>query len=215
VSQATAAASGTVQKRTDDASPQPSEGKSAVAISPPDYGIDSVDSVKDLPGQGEEWLDRDPDDDAEDSETLQGKFVAAGADPADPGAGAAANVTGMPASLKSVIQDGITHRLGGFKKFDHGEDIDPAGNKGGDYRRGPAAHREGAIFELRNIIPSDAFQVLHGLASDRFPRGHWVTLATYFCDALAALNARTVAQSARDTRFRQATGATQDEAGNW
>jgi hypothetical protein len=34
-------------------------------------------------------------------------------------------------------------------------------------------------------------------------------------EALAALNARTTAQSATDTRFRQATGALHDEAANW
>ena len=107
--------------------------------------------------------------------------------------------------------DGLTGHLGGFRQFAHGESVDPAGARGGDYHRGGAAQREGAIFELRNMIPAEALN----LPTDRFPRGRWVGLATHMVDMLAALNTRTVAQSARDTRFRQASGALHDEGANW
>jgi hypothetical protein len=113
--------------------------------------------------------------------------------------------------------DGITNNLGGFRQFDLPEGVDPTGARGGDYRhpggggRPAAMEREGAIFEMRNIVPAD----LLDLPTDRFPHAHWIALATHIADMLAALNARTVALSARDTRFRQATGALLDEPANW
>ena len=106
--------------------------------------------------------------------------------------------------------DGITAHLSGFRQFFHGESVDPAAARGGDYHRGGVGQREGAIFEMRNMIPADALN----LPTDRFPRGRWVGLATHMVDMIAALNARTVAQSARDTRYRQATGALYDEGAN-
>jgi hypothetical protein len=107
--------------------------------------------------------------------------------------------------------DGITGNLGGFRQFPHTEGVDPLGARPGDYRRGAAAQREGAIFEMRNIVPSDALN----LATDRFPHNQWIILATYLCNLLDALNNRTVLQSATDTRYRQATGLLQNEIAPW
>jgi len=114
-------------------------------------------------------------------------------------------------NVLSGLPDGITGNLGGFRQFPHGESVDPLGARGGDYRRAGPAQREGAIFELRNMIPSQSL----GLPPDRFPHNQWVTLAPDMCNLLAALNARTVAASATDTRYRQATGLLQNEAGPW
>jgi hypothetical protein len=111
--------------------------------------------------------------------------------------------------------DGITGNLGGFRQFPDGEGIDPRGARGGDYRRGGVAHREGAIFELRNMVPSDALTNDLNLTTDRFPRTQWVIVATHICNLLAALNALTMAQSAVDTRYRQATGLLHNELSPW
>ena len=117
------------------------------------------------------------------------------------------------AFINHVLQgqaDGITGNLGGFHRFDNPEVIDPAGARDAEYRRGGAAHREGAIFEMRNIIPHNAL----GLGSDRFPRAQWVPFATYVADMLAALNQRTQAQAVRDIRYRQVGGVT-PEVADW
>jgi hypothetical protein len=114
-------------------------------------------------------------------------------------------------NVLSGVPDGITGQLGGFRTFAHGEDVDPTAARGGDYRRGGVAHREGAIFELRNIVPSDALN----LPTDRLPRNQWVNLATHLATVLDALNARTVAASATDTRYNQAAGALQNEPAPW
>ncbi|MDZ8183668.1 MAG: DUF4157 domain-containing protein [Nostoc sp. ChiSLP02] len=111
--------------------------------------------------------------------------------------------------------DGITGHLGGFRQFRHPEGVDPTGARAGDYHRHAATQREGAIFELRNMIPSELLINTLNLTTDRFPHNQWVAIATYMSNLLAALNARTVADSARDTRYYQNTRRLQNELANW
>lgn len=92
--------------------------------------------------------------------------------------------------------DGVTENLGGFQKRPV-EDIDPAAARGGDTRRAGALHREGPVFELRNMVPK-AYN-----AGERYPRAEWAPLAQYFAAMLQLLNSRTEAQAATDVRVRQ------------
>jgi hypothetical protein len=102
--------------------------------------------------------------------------------------------------------DGITAHFGGFKQL-AAESIDPTGVRDAtDSRRVGATHREGPVFELRNMIPTNA---------ERFPHTSWIALATYTVNLLAALNARTEAQAVRDTRYRPLTNTLQNETADW
>ncbi|HEY4985631.1 MAG TPA: hypothetical protein VII39_03345, partial [Bradyrhizobium sp.] len=87
--------------------------------------------------------------------------------------------------------DGLTRHLGGFVQRPI-EDIDPAGARGGDTRPAGRAHRQAAVFEMRNMIPKGG--------QERFPSNTWVALATYMAEMIELLNARTEAQATRDVR---------------
>lgn len=101
--------------------------------------------------------------------------------------------------------DGVTNLLGGFHKMPT-EDVDPGGARGGDWispvahpRSGaPAAHREGFIFEMRNM----ASRLSGGIG--RFPRDQWLRLAEQQVAVFSALNARTEASATQDRRVRHA-----------
>jgi hypothetical protein len=99
-------------------------------------------------------------------------------------------------NVLTQTQDGVTEHLGGFQRRPV-EDIDPLASRAGDTRRPAAAHREGPVFEMRNMVPKGIN------AAERYPRAAWVPLATYMVNMIALLNARTEAQAASDARVRQ------------
>jgi len=101
--------------------------------------------------------------------------------------------------------DGITGNLGGFRAMNT-ESVDPAGNRGGDWRS-PAAHpgshlaapnREGFVFEMRNMARRESF------GGGRFPKSQWLKLAEQQVAVFAALNARAEASATQDQRVRHA-----------
>lgn len=97
--------------------------------------------------------------------------------------------------------DGVTPHFGGWGGHTYPtEDIDPAGARPGDSRPVGAAHREGPVFELRNMVPTGG--------GGRFPHAQWIPLATYMANVLASLNARAeAAAGVRDVRYAQNAGA--------
>jgi hypothetical protein len=100
-------------------------------------------------------------------------------------------------------RDGITGNLGGFKKLPT-EDVDPTGARGGDSRSplvhpttgALAPHREGFVFEMRNMASKQTF------GGGRFKKNKWIKLAEQQVAVFAALNARLEASATQDQRLR-------------
>lgn len=101
--------------------------------------------------------------------------------------------------------DGITANLGGFRQLPT-EDVDPLNARGIDSRSGAphpntgliAPHREGFVFEMRNMASRQSF------GGGRFPKTKWIKLAEQQVAVFEALNARTEASATQDQRVRHA-----------
>jgi hypothetical protein len=98
-------------------------------------------------------------------------------------------------NIFTQASDGVTPHFGGWVAPFPTEDVDPTGARGGDSRPVGAAHREGPVFELRNMVPV-------ALGQARFPYAQWLPLATYISALLGALNARNeAAAGVNDVRY--------------